>query len=225
MAVDKFKTLGKDSFENIDYIVSCDLLKNYSGMRILALGGAITLLLSLISIERNISVLENTIQNILILLTNYVSIRVIGSINSNVYARCLHLEWLETKLNVIGFFTYWNKYVIAKSKNASSNAFILSCIGFNYIGSILVIVNSYVLIIKTSIPNFIGGNCTLLNSNCQIRYIKIFMIICTTLLAIFSFLINKKYIENNKTKNLIPKLKASLQKERASVKTSKIKMY
>lgn len=214
------KDFDTESFENIDYVVSCDLLKNYSGMRILALGGAITLFVSLITMNIGKSIIENSVQNIIILLSSYVSIRVIGSINSNVYARCIHLEWIEKKLNVIGFFTYWNKYVIDKSKNASSNAFILSCIGFNYIGSILVMITSIQLIVNNNF--FKNSLINDLNNTLIVEYLKGGLIISVFFSSIFFFIVNYFYIKNIKTKRLIPRLRESLEKERSLVSPSKI---
>jgi hypothetical protein len=221
MDIKKPKDFENKSFENIDYVVSCDLLKNYSGMRILALGGAITLFVSLITISMGNGIIEKSIQNIIILLSSYVSIRVIGSINSNVYARCIHLEWIEKKLNVIGFFTYWNKYVIDKSKNASSNAFVLSCIGFNYIGSILAIISSIQLIIRNIyLKNiFINEFTNALFFEC----LKGVLILCVLVSSVFFFIINHFYVKSIKTKRLIPRLRASLEKERSLVSPSKIK--
>ncbi len=211
-----------DAFEKTDYVVSCDLLKNYSGMRILALGGGITLLVSLISMERSSDVIENSIQNIILLLSTYVSIRVIGSIHANVYARCIHLEWIESKLGVVGFFTYWNKYVLEKSQNASSNAFILSCIGFNYIGLITILINSYRVFVENDLaldkPDLFSIKLASLED-----YSKGLLISAIVLVSVASFIINLLYIRGKKTRTLIPKLKESLKQERDSVIPSKFK--
>lgn len=210
-----FNNRSKDSFESIDYVASCDLLKNYSGMRILALGGAITLLVTLLSFDRSNSIIKNSIQNIILLLANYISIRVICSINSNVYARCLHLEWLELKLNKVGFFSYWNKYVLKESKNASSNAFLISCKGFNYISIIVICVSTCELIVErgwiTLMPSI---SLNVINS---IDFFKIIFLTGILLLSLICFFINQKYLSNMKTKKLIPKLRKSLERERVSV--------
>lgn len=209
------EVFNKESFESIDYVASCDLLKNYSGMRILALGGAITLLVTLLSFDRSNSVVKESIQNIILLLANYISIRVICSINSNVYARCLHLEWIELRFNKIGFFSYWNKYVLKQSKNASSNAFLISCKGFNYISIIVICVSTSELIFKrgwiTILPSFS------FNMISSIEYTKFAFLMGILSLSLICFLINQKYLSNMRTKKLIPKLRESLERERVSV--------
>ena len=133
------KTISKIEFEKLDYEISASLLENYSNMRLVALGGAITLVVGIMSFspDNDGGIISKVMWNALILLSVFISIRIIASINSNLYARCLHMEWLENKFEKIGFFTYWDQYVLDKSINATSNAFLISCVAFNWVDSLL----------------------------------------------------------------------------------------
>lgn len=214
----KKKVYGK-IFESLDYKISGDLLKNYSNMRLVALGGATTLIIALISISPTKEFISILLWGACLLLSIFISIRVIGSINANVYARCIHMEWLEEKLNVIGFFSYWNKYVLNKSINASSNAFLKSCIAFNLVGFILAFIVIFqalrisgVLVCQDTRP-FISFSIS-----DEIDYIEL---IFSSMFFIANILIFKKninYINNYmRTKSLIPRLEKELYEIRQTM--------
>ena len=192
----------------LDYEVSGNLLKNYSNMRIIALGVSLTTIGSLFSLNINDFTTEFILQSVIIIST-YLSIRIIGSINANVYARCLHMEWLEEKMSVIGFFKYWNKYVLEKSKNASSNAFYVSCHVINLLGLIIPLAFIYRSVFAKS------KSYNTLNSVTALISLDSFLI----LICVFFFVRNLLYINRNLvTKTLIPRIRAELNDIRKSLK-------
>jgi len=190
-----------------DYMAASELLKNYSNMRITAVGISLALYGALIAAPTQNTLFELILSAISMTLIITCCVRMIGTLNANVYARCLHLEWVEKQLQAIGFFSYWNTYAPNNAKDAASNAYKLACYILNFGMLSYVCVSAFkVFIIVKSKSNLVSV-CTY---NLQLIMLTLVMI---SLLAIFVF--NHQYIARvMNTSKLIEGLRNRLNAQR-----------
>ena len=112
-------------FHLADYQSASELLKNYSNMRITAVGISLALYGAMVAVPLNDQLFELMMMPFSMALIMMCCVRMIGTLNANVYARCLHLEWVETRLQSIGFFSYWNNYAPKNKGEAASSAYVV----------------------------------------------------------------------------------------------------
>lgn len=187
-------------------------------MRLVALGAATTLTGVIITLPHSKDFVTKICWNSLLLLIICISIRIIGAINANVYAKCLHMQWLEEKFKTVGFFTYWNKFVLDRQVNASSNAFLLSCIAFNIAG----LLTTFLSLIDIALcDDFFCFREYFpyhqFDLDMRVKTLKFYIVSIYAFLNIIIFIANWRYINKNLvTKRLIPQLKQKLAEAKNS---------
>ncbi len=112
-----------------DYEVNSLLLGTYVSMRLAALAGSLPLLGFLLAQGGGGTTELITKASVLALMLLIASsvIRVVGAINRNIFARCIHLAWVEDQLGEFGFYSYWTSYAKRHSRDTSSFAFVIAC--------------------------------------------------------------------------------------------------
>ncbi len=111
----------------LDYEANSALLATYVSMRLAVVGVVIPIfgyLLTLPQPRYPFAARVGTL--VLILTTDFASIRILGAINRNIFARCLHLAWVEQELGQLGFFSYWDNYALRCSNDTSSYAVVVA---------------------------------------------------------------------------------------------------
>lgn len=172
-----------------DYLAASDLLKNYSNMRITSVGASLALLGAVLTVPFHKTQPELALMAIGVISIFYLSIRIIGTLNSNVYARCIHLEWVEERLNCVGFFSYWNAYVPNNKSDAASNSYVLSAKLLNYGSSMYGLISAY----KIYLAEPVIKNFSICSYSIQVSFIISGIVLLSTL-----YVFIKNHIYTNK---------------------------
>ena len=198
-------------FYLVDYSAASKLLKNYSNMRISAVGISLAIYGALIAIPIN-EYLEYFFMPMSMSLIMVSCIRIIGTLNANVYARCIHLEWIEQQLNVVGFFSYWNNFVPNNKADAASNAYVVAANVLNY-GTLL-----YNLLCAFRFQTKISEDVQSKLLSDVFTHIEYSPALILCVFGIIVFLLNYIYIRNHMNiETLIPRIRESLSQQRASL--------
>ena len=122
-----------------DYEANSQLIANYSSMRLVCLGGSLGILGVLLGSSRSDDPIASIGALALMGITASITVRVVATINRNLYLRCMHLAWIEKSLGQVGFYGCWDAYVQEDRTGMASHALViatraLSASSYLYIG-------------------------------------------------------------------------------------------